>query len=322
MDNISKNKSKNTKRSMNHIAPVNNDTHCKHIGCSCTTFKVPTSKWTKNKSLCKSCNHSKNLHGSLTVHATHNPKDDFIDDDNFIIGTKIIPSTIPSKLFTKKEIDKIDKESKYVVYGYARHSNCNGIIPEIILFIVLSYYYTFENEEFDTNLCGPNITISKNKKRIDKHKKGGAGLYETVFGNNVISSMNKQTYVWIFRNIGGEIEDSRIGICNANMVNVKGNFTAKYRKTEFYGYNAFWGSVEAWNENIKWKFPRAMKKGDIIEMKLEITDDDGVLSYRISNNPERVAFNITKRDDLSYRMAVSLSYGESCIELVEFRLGY
>eukprot|EP01084_Bolivina_argentea_P188834 324941_1 len=34
-------------------------TKCNHIGCTCKEFKVPTSKWAKNKSKCQTCDHSK-----------------------------------------------------------------------------------------------------------------------------------------------------------------------------------------------------------------------------------------------------------------------
>ena len=130
---------------------------CQHLGCSCAEFIVPTSKWTKNKSICKACNHSKKLHTNeaLIVTESYHPKEkvitinlsDTIDriEIEGVTSKKLIPSASPDKLFYTQEIEQIDDISKFIVYGYCRLTNESVYeISEIILYIILSYYYIFE----------------------------------------------------------------------------------------------------------------------------------------------------------------------------------
>eukprot|EP01083_Nonionella_stella_P082345 227290_1 len=294
--------------------------NCHHMGCSCQKFTIPTSKWAKNKSKCQTCDHSEKEHTNLIVHATNiQPEETVPITKNVLAATKTIALATAEKTFIQKQVNEMDDKFKYLVYGYSKYCASIPCVPDIIIFIILSYYYVFDIEEFDIHLCADNITISNFNKNIRCIRNNG--FYSTCYGVKIIPSSVYKTYIWKFENVGGNTRDLKIGICNITytetLVHRKFTLDAKH---EFYAFQPFVGKVQVWNQRPKFGFPKSVRKRDIIVMQLKITKYIAVLSFKVNKSKEYRACNVVQREHLYYRMAVTLSTLDSCIELIDFKM--
>ena len=64
----------------------------------------------------------------------------------------------------KLELQKLDKNSKYTVFGYIREqkqSNELDIIPKLVIVVILSFYANI-SDKFNRKLCGKHVFIENN----------------------------------------------------------------------------------------------------------------------------------------------------------------
>ena len=222
-------------------------------------------------------------------------------------------------------INEINSRDKDLVFGFVRQSrdlfyiNTQHIIPEIISYVTLSYYYIFDT--FNRNKCGSRLRILNNNKTItNRNIIQPFDAYSTVYGSNIIDSMTNGTYIWKFRNVGDQTYCLNIGIGNANGPCLESGLHANTRRAHYLYHCA--GHSYSWQYRgvVKWQLPQFNQIQDVLTMKLQFIKgkNKGILSYKINNNDEFITFDDVLREFwLSYRMVVSAnSMHKITIEIV------
>ena len=137
-----------------------------------------------------------------------------------------------------QKVKQVEQSTKDVVFGYIKRSyNDKKIIPELILYICLSYYYQFEI--FDKELCSKELKISGLDKNIITKTEGPHSFECNVFGKQWIDSNTNKILKWIIKHISGD-KDIGIGIVN-NKYNINEEQDPWHNENAFMYY--FNGSV-------------------------------------------------------------------------------
>ena len=220
----------------------------------------------------------------------------------------------PDKYFNDTELDNVDEESQLTEFGYIRNSQeiLFNIISKNISLIILAFVYEEFSDEFDPELCGDDVQLSNNNKRI-------SNIYSyTCYGKQFISSINNGMYVWKIKIISDQYSYTFIGIDNsfaiyANQQYV--DFSNSYVKA-MYAYDLY-GTLYCYDSKQITSLPRIRNKGDILTIKLDLNQKRGVLTLKVNNDEEVVAINNVTRDEgLNYRLAIYSKKRECCYEII------
>ena len=219
--------------------------------------------------------------------------------------------------FKTDELNKIDKEIRFTVFGYVRNvqqlltKQISKSIPKHVTLIIIAFYVDLY-DEFNPNLCGKGMIISNDNKTVHNETEDNA----TVYGTNIIDSMiTNKTYEWKLT-IKGDVNHVYIGIANANAKKLNDNFGTNQEKA-FYEYSPYWGTIHNWNERGLIDV-RGCYGGDIITLILSFDSFKGIFKGVI-NDKETFIFsdNITREPGLKYRLAVSICTQDISITLLD-----
>ena len=259
-------------------------------------------------------------------------------------------------MLRSKEVDTVDHESKCLVFGYIKRSqkllpsttednnNAFYTISNLIIYIILSYYY--DCDQFDSDLCGEGINISNNNKMIDNkninHIRYSHGSrYRTVYGSNIISSTIKdKRYKWRIKTVGVATRGLYIGIDSTFSIKNRLNECFAHQRNSrhfddhdlddsddgvFYAYRCSTGTILTGDDRLPREgFCEFKAKGDILSISLSFDEDGkGKLVYCINNDNDKkfiLSDNIYKNIGLNYRLAITMcdnSYGNDiCLQLL------
>ena len=139
---------------------------------------------------------------------------------------------------------------------------------------------------------------------------------EYMLWKKVISSIINDTYIWKLKNLSTNLGGIFIGIANETVTDI--NF-AVTDSTAAFAYSPFNGSCWVWPDN-DFKFsdiPRMKFYGEIITMKLEITPNDSILSFKMNDDKKEFKINnIIKEKGINYRLAVSICTKKQSLEII------
>ena len=223
----------------------------------------------------------------------------------------------PTCFLNELELEKVNEQSKYTVFGYIRcqqtdHLSLN-IIPKLIIVIILAFY-TDNTDEFDSKKCGKFIKIYDDNKTIRHQPKSSAN---TAYGKRIISSQSNSEYIWKIKLIEGKGE-MNIGIDNAQAKRCDGNIY-DYRIEGLYAYYCKLGHSFRWDSNKDGRgHPEFIKKGDTLIMTLDLESKAAKLTYKINDNgKEFLCFkNILRKHGLHYRLAITLFQSAEVLKLI------
>ena len=222
----------------------------------------------------------------------------------------------PNFFLNELELNRIEKDTKYTIYGYIRKAqnddNISQIIPKLITLIILAFYVD-PPDEFNPELCGKLIKISNDNTTITKH----SGSTNTVYGKKVIPSTSIGTYMWKIKLLSGT-GGMNIGIDNAEGTHCNGNIFVTRNKV--YAYCANDGYFFGWKESRDVDSRHSLKfnkVNDILTMTLKLTLNGGKLIYKINDGKEFMFFDdILVQNNLKYRLAISIYDTNGSIQLI------
>ena len=219
-------------------------------------------------------------------------------------------------VFEKVNTDKIDPNTKNLVHGYARNiqKSMDQIIPEAMIFIILSFYYLSEYfKEFEPDLY--EHTINNRTIKSIKHDSTNGTVYGAV---SVSLSDHIQKCIWKFKIITNRMNYIYIGICSTYQT--KGIFYYSRGKES----NAYCLQLDGykWTDSDPDEYTvQPFNEGDIISMELNL--DLKHLIYAKNGNGLGIAYNnINLDDNVTYKMAVIMRDKGDEIELTDFECVY
>ena len=172
-----------------------------------------------------------------------------------------------NRFLNKSELQKLDKISKYTVFGYIRKQKSDDLssntIPKLIIVIILAFYVD-DTDKFDENHCGQYIKLTNNNTAVSMMTNGA----NTCYGKKIISSLSNGKYIWKIKLFKGD-DRINIGIDNSNATHCNGNIFFKRGKA-YYGLDVKYGYPFSWNHehNKKDFIPYNRDLSDTIIMKL------------------------------------------------------
>ena len=219
----------------------------------------------------------------------------------------------------ESSLQTIEAAPKFTIFGYIReHQNKYefNVIPKLITLIILAYYLDVI-DTFDPDLCGKFIEISNDNKTIKSIVSGQTFIIQgqTCYGKKIIPSTSIGTFIWKIKLIKGKAP-ILIGIDNAQ----KADYNKIISRNQSRGCYAYWckgGYFNSWKADFEYGFPRFVKQGDILTIKLDLTSNGGKLIYKINNNKEFSPYNdILREKGLDYQFAISMYETDVRIELL------
>lgn len=235
-----------------------------------------------------------------------------------------------SSVMSFKELKKIDKRTKYSVYGWLRRqekSLKSSSIPSMISAICILFY---RDDEIFEIISNKGIKISENKKSIEaynNYKYNNYGMME-------IESQRKLIYKWDLKICSGSA-NIIIGLSSRQYSNTDSYhdgcdnwdgidylfrtfsgstgglslFSVKQNRVITYGggfVHLFW---------CEYNDPFG-HDGDLISLHLDLKE--GEIGLIINGKDQGIAFtDIIRSEDIKYRLVVSLSK-DSSVEILNF----
>lgn len=207
-------------------------------------------------------------------------------------------------------LKKINNKDKYLMFGYFRTVSKEMIksyydnIPDLIVYICLSYFY---HTHF--GYLGLLTVLSKDKRTITKTSSSWVGIN---YGSETIHSLDKCVCRWRLKINKRNTEHIYIGIGTAgyeNLQNIWRNY-GRHPNTEYYLYS---GNGDKINHEINTilsrKYGEEYKKGDIIEVELNLSDRR--VTFYKNDESQGIAFRYIKTaKDLYYKLMVTM-YGKN-----------
>ena len=203
----------------------------------------------------------------------------------------------------------IPDDTKCVLSGYIRNMQkyIDNDIPEVIMMIILSFYYIAEYFK-DTDCKG-----SENNTKIVS-----TGSNRNAYGNIHIDSTIPTVHHWKFKI--GKVQYSgtyTIGIAEISVFKQRGIWmtTGKGYAYDGTGTSRI-PSVKGYS--FKWGGTARFKEGDILEMVLDLKNK--ILIYQVNDNKSESTLinNIKTGIDIEYKLAVMLSTSGDWIQLISY----
>ena len=201
-------------------------------------------------------------------------------------------------------IKSIDEATKDLIYGYIRKISRSNIIPSLIHYVCLIYYY--EQEKWDKNLKSDCIEI------IDDKIKHINGEYYCSALLSIIASSG--IHCWKFKIVKYDnINHIDIGIWKINSSQpseiLDTYFTTKHENG--YAYVTTKGTL-AMSDDYGDDYGKKCVNGDIIQMYLD-------LKFIVNNIDFGKAYDIQKTD---YKAAVALGSKNNELQLLSYCCKY
>ena len=216
-----------------------------------------------------------------------------------------------------KKFSKIDKRTKYGVYGWIRKAENElklSNVPLMIQSICILYFY--EDEIF--NVFGTGIDVSKDKKSITKSM---CGWTNNSYGITKIQSNTNNVYEWefIIKNRSDIERGIIIGISNAHKPNImlmdhmaenEYSYAHCCDGDTFNRYGNQWDWKKTHPQHVLWW------TDDKITMTLNLATAQ--LIFFVNDEQKIRIENIVKGNDITYRMFVSMYFVNECVQLLKF----
>ena len=204
--------------------------------------------------------------------------------------------------------------------GYAREQSLKDNISMDIINLFCIYYQDTGETFSLLHYNDQHYKLSFDNKTITKID----GSHDSVvYGRICIPSTSPIIHVWTFK-IHERSGYIGIGIDEATYIRKdQGNFSQKQGESKLY---AIWSDGEKiqWNDVMNEQDTRlSFKKGDQVEMELDLLNDVKTLSFRINHNKKHIAFHdIHVDEDTIYCMAVCCWRESDNIELISCEQEY
>eukprot|EP01084_Bolivina_argentea_P176615 305582_1 len=220
-----------------------------------------------------------------------------------------------------KTIKQADHRIKTIVFGYMRDHELLELItiPPLITYQCLAYYFL---NEYISTTDNNNLKISTNRLTVTNIGKHALNGY--VHLNQYIPSLSKLIAKWTFyihvnyTSFNGHIKGKRYSgfntvLCLASKTDIKHGV--------FYHIQGC--RILISHNDKKYKFNRNVffGSGDTVTVILNLMDDNnGILSIKINENKEIVLFhNVTKSENVKYKMCIQLMDSKSAISLKKYQ---
>ena len=205
----------------------------------------------------------------------------------------------------------IDDNTRNLLKGYIRSTekSMDKMIPDEIMFIILSFYYL---NEFFKDVCS-ECSLTENKTNI----KVIAGCNKNAYGYIHIDSMNDNgvSHHWKFRLGSMEIDgETSIGIVQCDVMKFHGLYMAEGRG---YGYCGEGYKMVPLQDDADYDMiieKARFKPDDIVEMVLNLKKRS--LLFMINNEESVSIDNIKVGENIKYKMAVFLGCCGDWIQLM------
>ena len=213
------------------------------------------------------------------------------------------------------EMNEIPDNTKYLISGYIRkmEAEVENDIPEVIMMIILSFYYIaeyFKDTECDlsednTKILGGYLCCNRN-----------------AYGNIIIDSMSNGDdgiYHWQFE-IGCLTTDTvAMGITESTSTPLNPIYTVNGKGYAYMSSGSLWKPNSTGDSyNLTRNKPK-YKEGDVVEMILNL--DEKSLLFKVNNNESCSIENIKTAEGIHYRMAGFLGCSVNWIRLISYQQG-
>ena len=241
--------------------------------------------------------------------------------------------------FTEKELAKIDKYDRYLVFGYIRFlesllmlnedDTLNLNAPSLVIHIILSYYYI--GEFWDVLLCEPEeMKISEDKQSVTTTEKMQQNTWRSVYGNVSIYSLNNDGhYQW-------DVKFELVSKHNSNfkkvdcLIGLSTNNTDKifFRNKDYPNYAWYGMGYKYHRYNWESTVGTTFKYGDIVRIDLNLKNQ--TLRYLKQDKDKKnegfidqnIKYKIETGEKYQYRLAMGVCYEfrrETKYTIVNFR---
>ena len=208
-----------------------------------------------------------------------------------------------------KKLSKIDKKTKYSVYGWIRQVEQElrlSHIPLMVSSICILYYV--EDEIF--NQISDTVKISKNGKCITKSKGTDSSWGNTNYGAIKIASNSQDVYRWEMKFTSTNSLEIIIGITNTTDPNKRFNNSINQ-----IGY-ALCQDGDVY-DGKEWHIEHYRPTHNKIRMELDLKN--GKLSFFGDDSEYGIVIqNIQNSEDITYRMFVSMYNENEAVEIINF----
>ena len=247
---------------------------------------------------------------------------------------KVVAVHIMTTKNDELRMDQVDSDTDYLVSGLLRQVQSQStdplfqFVPGLVILTCIQFYHVIEGFVE----CGSKMEINEDGKfvklTVDVPRYQGVRDHKnTAYGAIKISSIASAIYCWTFR-IVGEAGYLVIGILSNELIDVNKRFTEQSsNKDYFYGYSN--GGYEYGKEldvtrNHTGMHMHGFFRRDYIQMivntntkmvRFFVSKDEKGKSVR----SEVVFNNIHFEEETVYRMAVSIGWPGSGVELINFQ---
>ena len=182
------------------------------------------------------------------------------------------------------------------VYGFIRKYS---VLPEVLIELCLSFYLILI-DEWNKEVCDESFTINNDTGELVSN---GEEKWRNAFGSWIIKKGDTQTWIIKITN-----ENPREDVARAFLYGIvqytTQNDIEKYNKNETYftdgrlefgcgyGFFSYSGCVQS-NLITDYKAygPDTCDKNDVLSMTLDLSGNNGVLSYKLNDTPLGIAFD-------------------------------
>ena len=212
-----------------------------------------------------------------------------------------------TSMMSTKDLDKIDSKTKHLVHGFVREMNSilTQIIPEPIIYVILSFYFLGEYFEiFDPKY----YKVTEENKTVTKTSNTGWSV-PSCYGKMLIDSDSGGVYEWVFRIL---TQNTCMDYGISSSYNLDKAFT---RSSESSNYCARYAAHKVSKNKQEYWSGFHMSPGNCLKMKLDL--NKRTLSYDVDADPIGVAWeNIDVGPDIKYRMAIFFLHSRCSIKLL------
>lgn len=207
-----------------------------------------------------------------------------------------------------EDIKGVDQYSTQIVFGWIKslenvlpnHNNQHYIIPELVKCWCLLYfhdkeYFVTTDDDIDINEAGNIATVTGNWS-------------QQIFGHLSIDLNSNLKWIWTIKIINGELKHWY------NYIHIGITAKGDDGNVEFYGYDAYGIKPDGSNFTT---YGEKYGNNDTIKMELNMYDKN--LTFYKNDESQGIAYHhINFKDNLEYKMTVSLSSKGNCVELIAF----
>ena len=211
-----------------------------------------------------------------------------------------------------KRLSKIDKLSKYAVYGWVREAEkalSDGNVPNMIVSICIIYYH--EDEIFDA--IHGEVTASKNKKCISRDGWG----YKCNYGIIRIPSISDYKYQWKLKIMKSNRNDCliMIGVSARESFHFRPNCDENMQYLYCYDGDKYEQMSHLEKRGAWTEYGVEFDDGDEITVCLDLKHKQ--IRFMYNDIDQGIAYeNVQVSDDIKYRLCVAIYCGG--VEIIGF----